>query len=261
MLKIRIIPCMLFNGIGLVKTIGFSQQRNLGNAVQAARVYNNRNDDELFFIDITATKERRGPMYDVISDIVQECFMPLTIGGGIHSLDDISQLLRIGADKVSLNSEPLRNPDFVNEAAKKFGSQCIVISIDAKKINNEHFVFLDRGSVKTVRTVLEWSRDVEARGAGEILLTSIDKDGTMSGYDVDLIRSVASEVSIPVIACGGAGKIQDVIDVVKKGNASAASLSSMLHYSGHTSNSIKARMHELDIPVRNVSSDLLVNLP
>lgn len=260
MLKTRLIPCMLFNGIGLVKTISFSQLRNLGNAVQAARVYNNRNDDELFFIDITATQEKRHPMYEIISDIVQECFMPLTIGGGIHTVDDISQLLRIGADKVSINSEAVSNPDFVNTAARKFGSQCIVVSIDARKIGGEYHVFTNRGSQQTEVSAVSWAREVEVRGAGEILLTSIDNDGTMSGYDLDLIRSVTAEVSIPVIACGGAGQIQDIIDAVQIGNASAASLASMFHYAGHTSNSIKVRMLDAGIPVRNVTSDILVNL-
>ncbi len=241
---------MLFNGLNLVKTIEFDETRNLGNPIQTARVYNSRNVDELVFIDLKATEEKREPLYEVIEDVVKECFMPLTIGGGIHSLSDISRLLKIGADKISINSEAIKNPVFITRAAEKFGSQCIVVSMDAKKIGNEHYIFSNRGKVNTKKTAIQWSKEVEERGAGEIFLNSVDKDGTMSGYDLDLINKVVKSVSIPVIACGGAGKVQDIIDAVKIGGADAVSLASMFHYSGHTANSIKERMDTAGIPVR-----------
>ena len=239
MLKTRVIPCMLSNGLHLIKTIKFDTIRNLGNPTQMARVYNSRNVDELIFIDIKASEENRSPNLELIAEIAKECFMPLTIGGGIHSIKDIENLLKIGADKISINSEPLDNPGFINQAAKKFGSQCIVISIDAKKLGKEHYTFKNRGQTNTKKSVVQWAKETEKLGAGEILLTSIDKDGTMEGYDLELIKKVTSAVSIPVIACGGAGKVQDIIDVIKISRADAVSLASMFHYSGHTSNSIK----------------------
>lgn len=241
---------MLFNGSHLIKTIGFDEARNLGNAVQTARVYNSRNVDELIFIDLKATEEKRPPAFDTIKEIAAECFMPLTIGGGIHSVEDIYKLLKIGADKVCVNSEALNNPGFVTEAAKKFGSQCVVVSIDAKLIGKDHYVFRNRGSENTKIKVVDWTKKVGKLGAGEIFLTSIDQDGVMEGYDLELIKKVSSVVSIPVIACGGAGKVQDIVDAVKVGGADAVSLASMFHYSGHTANSIKERMKNAKIPVR-----------
>lgn len=254
-LKTRIIPCMLFNGFNLIKTIEFNNIRNLGNPVQMAKVYNSRNVDELIFIDIKASEEKRTPSLEIIKDIAKECFMPLTIGGGIHSIEDIGNLLKIGADKISINNEALDNPTFISQAAERFGSQCIIISIDAKKIGKEHYVFKNRGQINTKKKSVEWAKEVQKLGAGEIFLTSIDKDGTMSGYDLELIKKVASAVSIPVIACGGAGKVQDIIDAIKKGGANAISLASMFHYSGHTANSIKDRMNNAKIPVRIMSHE------
>jgi len=213
-------------------------------------VYNSRNVDELIFIDLSATEENRSPDFDVISDIMQECFMPVTIGGGIHLLKDIEKLLKTGADKICINSVTTTNPEFITQAAKKFGSQCIVVSIDAKKIGNEHYVFKNRGTKNTKKLVTLWAKEVEKLGAGEILVNSVDKDGTMTGYDLVLIKKVSSAVSIPVIACGGAGKVQDIIDAVKIGGADAVSLASMFHYSGHTANSIKERMAKAGISVR-----------
>lgn len=250
MLKTRVIPCMLSNGLHLIKTIKFDNIRNLGNPVQMARVYNSRNVDELIFIDMKASEEKRSPNLELISEISKECFMPLTIGGGIHSIKDIENLLKIGADKISINSEAIDNPEFITQAATKFGSQCIVISIDAKKLGKEHYVFKNRGKINTKKLAVQWALEIEKLGAGEILLTSIDKDGTMEGYDLDLIKKVASSVSIPVIACGGAGKVQDIIDAVKIGKADAVSFASMFHYSGHTASSIKKRMKNDRIPVR-----------
>ena len=250
MLKTRIIPCMLFNGLNLIKTIRFDTIRNLGNPVQMARVYNSRNVDELIFIDMKATQEKRSPALEIIKEIAKECFMPLTIGGGIHSMKDIENLLKIGADKISINSEAIENSTFISQAAKKLGSQCVVISIDAKKIGKEYFVFKNRGLINTKKTAVEWAKEVERLGAGEIFLTSIDQDGAMTGYDSELIKKVSSAVSIPVIASGGAGKVQDIIDAIKIGGADAVSLASMFHYSGHTANSIKERMVKAKISVR-----------
>ncbi|MDO8584836.1 MAG: imidazole glycerol phosphate synthase cyclase subunit [bacterium] len=252
MLKTRVIPCMLFNGINLVKTIKFDGLRNLGNPIQMARVYNSRNVDELIFIDLKATEEHRPPAFEIVQGIAKECFMPLTIGGGIHSLDDIGMLLKIGADKIAVNSEALQNPEFVALAARTFGSQCVVLSMDAKKVGNDYVVFKNRGLENSGISAVHWAREMECRGAGEILLTSIDKDGTMEGYDLDLIKAVAGAVSVPVIASGGAGKVQDIIDAVLVGHADAVSLASMFHYSGHTANSIKQRMWDAGIPVRMV---------
>lgn len=249
MLKTRLIPCMLFSGMSLVKTIQFGQLRNLGNPIQTAKVYNARNVDELIFIDLLASEEGREPLYDVIREIVPECFMPLTIGGGIHTVDQVSRLLSIGADKVSLQSEAIKNPDFINQVSRTFGDQCVVVSIDAKFLDGEYRVFTRRAKENTGMTAVAWAREAEQRGAGELLLTSIDRDGTMTGFDVALIQKVTSAVSIPVIACGGAGKVQDVLDAVHAG-ASAVALASMFHYSGHTSNSIKQRMRQAGIPVR-----------
>lgn len=241
---------MLFNGLNLVKTIQFNQMRNLGNPVQMAKVYNSRNVDELIFIDLKASEEKRSPSFEVVHTIIKECFMPLAIGGGIHSIEDIHKLLAIGADKICINSEAVNNPTFINEAAQKFGSQCVVVSLDAKLIGGEYYVFTERGLKNTGKTVSEWAKNVERQGAGELFLNSIDRDGTMEGYDTRLIKEVRSSVSIPVIACGGAGKVQDIIDAVSIGGADAVSLASMFHYSGHTSNSIKERMRAAGIPVR-----------
>lgn len=256
MLKKRIIPCMLYNGLSLVKTIQFGPMRNLGNPIQMARVYNQRNVDELIFIDLKATEEKRPPLYSVIADVIQECFMPLTVGGGIHSLDDISKLLAIGADKISINSEALKNPGFITQAAHSFGSQCVVVSIDARKIGDKHMVFKNHGTENTGLEASAWAKKVEELGAGEIFLTSIDNDGKMQGYDLELVKKVAGAVSIPVIASGGAGKAQDIIDAAKAG-ADAVALASMFHYSGHTANSIKERMSEAGLPVRIIRKEVI----
>ncbi|OGY45518.1 MAG: imidazole glycerol phosphate synthase subunit HisF [Candidatus Buchananbacteria bacterium RIFCSPHIGHO2_01_FULL_44_11] len=250
MLKVRVIPCMLFNGFNLVKTIQFNQLRNLGSPIQMARVYNSRNVDELIFLDLMATVENRPPAFAVIKDIIEECFMPLTVGGGIHSLEDVDQLMKIGADKISINSEALKNPSIIGQIVKKYGSQVLVIAIDAKLIDGQYFVFRDRGRQNTGKKVVDWIKEVETLGAGEIFLNSIDRDGMMSGYDIDLINQAVQVSSIPIIACGGAGKVQDIIDAVIKGQANAVSLASMFHYSGHTANSIKERMAQAGIPVR-----------
>ena len=250
MLKTRVIPCMLFNGSFLIKTIQFSKPRTLGNPIQFARVYNNRNVDELIFLDVAATQENREPAFDTIFDIIKECFMPLTIGGGVRTIDHVDTLFKIGAYKVAVNTEALRNPKFITEIALKYGSQSIVLAIDAKYVNNDYYVFTKRGEKNTEKKAMDWARAGEKLGAGEIFINSIDNDGMMEGYNLNLIQLISRGVSVPVIACGGAGKVQDIIDAVKIGNADAVSLASMFHYSGHTVNSIKERMAKSGIAVR-----------
>jgi cyclase len=241
---------MLFNGLQVIKTIRFSSERNLGPAAQFARVYNARNVDELIFIDLNATAQKREPDYDTILEVFNECFMPLTIGGGIHSIEHVERLMKIGADKVCVQSEALLRPEFITEIAKTYGSQAAVVSIDAKKINGDYYVFKNRGKENTGILVTEWVKKIEKFGAGEIFLNSIDTDGMLQGYDIELIKKVTSIATIPVIACGGAGKVQDIIDAVTTGGSNAAALASMFHYSGHTPNSIKERMDKVGIPVR-----------
>lgn len=250
MLKTRIIPCMLYNGSFIFKTIQFMHPRTLGNPIQFARVYNNRNVDELIFLDATATHEKREPLFDVISDIAQECFMPLTVGGGIRNMNHVDTLFKIGADKVSVNTEAVRNPKFIEVIAKKYGSQSIVLAMDVKLINNEYWVFIERGKKNTGKKATDWAMMAEKLGAGELFINSINHDGMMDGYDCNLIQKISRCVTIPIIACGGAGKVQDIVDAVKIGGANAVSLASMFHYSGHTSSSIKERMAKNGIAVR-----------
>lgn len=254
MLKTRVIPCMLFNGFHLVKTVQFSRMRNLGNPIQTARVYNSRNVDELVFIDITASEEKRAPVFNLIVDIFNECFMPLAVGGGIHQMEHVDRLMRIGADKVIVNSEAINNPAFITKIAAKYGSQSVVISIDVKYENDEHFVFYNRAEKNTGLKVVDWARQVEKLAAGEIFLNSIDKDGTMRGYDIALIKKVVSAVSLPVIACGGAGTIQHVVDAVLQGKADAVSLASLFHFTGDTPNQVKAGLSRVRVPVRLVAN-------
>ena len=254
MLKTRIIPCLLFNGFCLVKTIQFGRERTLGNPIQFARVYNSRNVDELIFIDITASQEKRDPVFHLIADIFNECFMPLAVGGGIHTMEHVDRLMRIGADKVIINSEAINNPAFITKIAGKYGSQSVVIAIDVKYDHNEHFVFYNRAEKNTGLKVVDWARQIEALGAGEIFLNSIDKDGTMRGYDLELIKKVVQAVSLPVIACGGAGTIQHVVDAVQKGKADAVSLASLFHFTGETPNRVKEALDRSGVPVRLVTN-------
>lgn len=245
---------MLYNGIHIVKTVKFGEMRTLGNPVQYAKVYDSRNVDELIFIDLAATEENRKIDLELIRNLMLECFMPVTIGGGIKTIQNITDLLKTGADKICVNTAAIENPGFITQAAKVFGSQCIVVSIDAKKIGKEHYVFKNRGRENTKIKAADWAKKMEEAGAGEIFLTSINQDGVMKGYDLDLIKKVKSSVSIPVIACGGAGKRQDIIDAVKIGGADAVSLASMFHYTGHTANSIKEKMAKAGIKVRFIKT-------
>ena len=250
MLKKRLIPIVLFNDFSLVKTIQFGETRILGNPVQTVRVYNAREVDELVFLDIGAPREHKLISFQLVSEISEECFMPLTVGGGISSVEQMRKLLQIGADKISINTFAFKNPQLITAAAQKFGSQAIVVSVDAKKVNNSYEVFIEGGTQPTRVDLVDWIKKIENCGAGEILLNSIDRDGKMTGYDIDLIKITTGTVSIPVISAGGAGKPQDFVTAIIDGKSDAVAAASIFHYTQHTPKSIKAFMSNEGIPVR-----------
>ena len=251
MLKVRIIPTLLWKNYGLVKGVGFDSWRRVGPVLPAIKVYNSRDVDELILVDITASQDSNEPDYDSIADFFEECAVPLTIGGGITNLEQIVRLLHSGADKVSINTSAYTNVSLIQDAAKRFGSQCVVTSIDAKKIDDETYTcFSYSGTEDEQKFPVEWAKNLEARGAGEILLTSIDRDGTLNGYDLKLIESVVNAVDIPVIASGGAGNYQHMIDAVSKAGASAVAAASIFHFTELTPAGAKAAMQESGIPVR-----------
>jgi len=229
----RIIPVLLLRGKGLVKTIKFKNPRYIGDPINAVRIFNNLKADELAFLDITASSEGRSISADIVQAIGDEAYMPFAVGGGIDSVDKIEQVLKAGAEKVIINTQAVLNPGLVNESAKIFGSQSIVVSIDVKKsLLGKYEVWIRDGSINSQKNPIIWARDVEALGAGEILLNSIDLDGTFKGYDVSLIQSIASSVKIPVVACGGAGQMQDLGSAYFKGNAHALAAGSIFVYHG-----------------------------
>lgn len=252
MLKTRVIPLVLLkDGEIVVKSVQFEWLRPVGHPVNSVRVYNARNVDELIFLDISATRMNRGPLLSIISEILDECFMPLTVGGGIKTLSDIQALLNIGADKVAINTEAVHNPRFIKEAASRFGNQCLVISIDVKKHESGKYeVFTHGGSHPTGHDPAEWAKIMQHHGAGEILINSIDRDGTEEGYDIPLIRSVSQSVNIPLIAAGGAGKLEDFVSAVKDGHASAVAASSIYLFTDVTPNMVKQYMKEAGINTR-----------
>lgn len=249
-LKVRIIPTILFMKGIAVKSKQFANHRNVGSYMNALRVYNLRDVDELAFLDIMASSEKRVMPSYVVREIAEECRMPLTIGGGIKSIEDIKKLFNASADKVSLNSAAVENPELIRESAKVFGSANIIVSIDAKKVGNEYVVFTHGGKIDSGLRVVEWAKRVCELGAGEILLNSIDKDGTMTGYDLELIKLVTDNVSVPVIASGGAGKPEDFVEAVLKGGASAVSAASIFHFTQHTPLEVKEVMEKAGIAVR-----------
>ncbi|RLE42911.1 imidazole glycerol phosphate synthase subunit HisF [Candidatus Woesearchaeota archaeon] len=233
MLKIRVIPCLLLKGLGLVKTVQFKNPRYIGDPINAVRIFNEKEADELIFLDITASEERRVISLELVSKIAEECFMPFCVGGGIRTLEDIKQLLGAGAEKVAINTFAIEHPGFIKKASTMFGAQSIVVSIDAKRRKDGSYeVYTCGGKNPTGLDPLEVALRVEKNGAGEILLNSIDKDGTMEGYDIELIKSVARKLNIPVIACGGAGKLEHFYDAVKNGGASAVAAGSLFVYHG-----------------------------
>lgn len=251
MLKIRIIPCLLLKDLKLVKSIQFDRHRNIGSYIAAVRVFDAREVDELVFLDISATPEHRPISLEIVRTVAEDCFMPFGAGGGIRTVGDIRQLLKIGADKVIINTEAVRNPQFIAEAAKIFGCQAIVVSIDAKlTARGRYEIFVRGGKESTGLDAVEWAKRSEELGAGELLITSIDKDGTMEGYDINLIRSVSDMIRIPVIASGGAGKLQDFVDAVKLGGASAVAAASIFQYTQTTPLMIKQYMQQHGIAVR-----------
>jgi len=250
MLAKRIIPCLDVNAGRVVKGVNFVGLRDAGDPVEVARIYDREGADELCFLDITASHEQRGIILDVVARTADEIFMPLTVGGGINRLDDIRNLLRAGADKVSINTGAVARPEFVREAAEKFGSQCIVVAIDAKRKGNGWEVFTHGGRKATGIDACEWAERMALYGAGEILLTSMDRDGTKIGYDLELTRAVVERVGIPVIASGGAGSLAHLADGLTAGGASAALVASLFHYGEHTVREAKEHCARRGVAVR-----------
>ncbi len=251
MLKLRVMPTLLYKGLGLVKGIGFDSWRRVGSAMQAVKVYNMREVDELVFLDIAATGEGRRPDFALIDELADECFMPLTVGGGIRTAEDVRELLRVGADKVSVNTAAVANPGLIREIAGRFGSQCVVASIDARRrADGTYEVYTHSGTVAAGRDPADVAREAEANGAGEILVTSIERDGTMSGYDLELTRRVSASVAIPVIASGGAGCYEDMARAIVEGKASAVAAASIFHFTQQTPLEAKRCLREKGLAVR-----------
>ncbi|PYT34177.1 MAG: imidazole glycerol phosphate synthase subunit HisF [Acidobacteria bacterium] len=233
MLRTRVIPCLLLKSRGLVKTVKFKDPTYVGDPINAVRIFNDKEVDELLFLDITASVEGRRPPFNVISEIASECFMPLGYGGGIRSLEDIRTLFFSGVEKACINSYAVENPAFVKSASDTFGSSSIVVSIDVKRnLFGKNVVYTDSGRRNTGLDPIEYAKQVEEMGAGEIFLNSIDRDGTMRGYDIELVRKLSDAVTIPVVACGGAGKLKDIYEVLDKGGASGAAAGSLFVFHG-----------------------------
>lgn len=252
MLKVRVMPTLLWKNLGLVKGVGFDSWRRIGTVLPAIKVYNARGVDELVVLDISATGEGRNPDYDSIREWSSECFVPLTVGGGVRDLDIIRNLLHVGADKVCINSAAFDRPELIREASRSFGSQCIVVSIDARRNNDGTYgCFSHCGTQPTGWKVEAWAKKVEDLGAGEILLTSIERDGTMQGYDLALIKLVTSQVRIPVIASGGAGNYHHMFQAIEEGKASAVAAASIYHFTQQTPQEAKLYLAGKGIPVRN----------
>jgi len=252
MLSKRIIPCLDVTDGRVVKGIKFQELRDAGDPVETAKAYEKQGADELVFLDITASSDNRNIMHDVVERTASECFMPLTVGGGLRSVDDITAMLHSGADKVSLNTSALQNPDLVNQSAERFGTSCIVVAIDAKRdpsINGWR-VFTHGGRNPTEWNVVDWAKEVVKRGAGEILLTSMDEDGMKSGYDNELNRAISEAVQVPVIASGGAGTLDHLVDAIKIGKADAVLAASIFHFGTYTIREVKEHMAAAGIPVR-----------
>jgi cyclase len=249
MLKNRIIPCLDVKNGRVVKGINFVDLKDAGDPVEQAKIYSDGGADEICFLDITASNENRDTIYDVVKETSKKCFVPLTVGGGVRSVDDINKLLNCGADKVSINTAAVQNPSVVKESSKKFGSQCIVVAIDAKKKGDTWEIFTHGGRKETGINAIEFALKMEKRGAGELLVTSMDKDGTQSGYDIELMKTISESVNIPVIASGGVGTLDHLVDGIKSG-ASAVLAASIFHYGTYSVNEAKQYLASKDIPVR-----------
>ncbi len=254
MLKVRIIPCLDVKDGRVVKGVQFVDLRDAGDPVEQARVYDAAGADELTFLDITASHENRDTILDVVARTAEQCFMPLTVGGGVRSIEDIRRLLLAGADKVSINSAAVARPAFVREAAEKYGDQCIVVAIDARQsAPGKWQVFTHGGRNNTGLDAVEWAERMTDHGAGEILLTSMDRDGTKSGFDLDLTRAVSDAVSVPVVASGGVGTLDHLVDGVQKGGASAVLAASIFHFGEFTIAEAKERLAQAGVAVRQMS--------
>ena len=251
MLKNRIIPCLDVSNGRVVKGINFIDLKDAGDPVEQAEYYDKCGADEICFLDITATHENRKTIIDIVSKTAEKCFVPLTVGGGINSIQNIRDLLTAGADKVSVNSAAVKDINFIKEASKQFGSQCMVVAVDAKKVSeNKWEIFTHGGRNKTGIDAIDFAIKAEKNGAGEILLTSMDKDGTKTGYDLDLLKSVTNQLSIPVIASGGVGNLDHLYEGIKNGGASAVLAASIFHYGEFTIQQAKEYLASKDVPVR-----------
>jgi len=250
MLKIRIIPCLDVKNGRVVKGVNFVNLVDAGDPVEAAQAYDEAGADELWFLDITASHENRSILLDVVKRTAEKCFMPLTVGGGVRTNEDIKMLLDSGADKVSINTSAITNPNFIKEASEAFGSQCIVVAIDAKRNNDGWQIFTHGGREPTGLDPIDFAKKAEFLGAGEILLTSMDRDGTKKGYDTDLLNKITKTLEIPVIASGGVGNIDHLIDGIKEGGASAVLAASIFHFGEITIKEVKDKLSEEGLSVR-----------
>jgi cyclase len=247
----RIIPCLDVDGGRVVKGVRFVNLVDAGNPVEQAKFYDAEGADELVFLDITASSDGRKIMREVAARTADEVFIPFTVGGGLRTIEDIREILKVGADKVTLNTAALEHPDLIQEASEQFGSQCVVMAIDAKRIGQGHWeVYSHGGRNPTGRDALEWAQKVQALGAGEILLTSMDCDGTKKGYDIELTRTISQALSIPVIASGGAGNLEHLYEVLDEGKADAVLAASIFHFREHTIRETKEYLQSRGIPVR-----------
>ncbi len=251
MLKVRIIPTLLWKGLGLVKGVGFDSWRRVGPVLPAIKVYNVRDVDELVLLNIEANHDAQAPDYESVSDFADACFVPFTVGGGVRDTSQMQQLLRAGADKVSINTAAYDNPGLINEAARRFGAQCVVASIDVRADGAGWRCYSHSGTRDTGRNVVAWAEELVARGAGEILLTSIDRDGTMLGYDLALIAQVAQAVNVPVVASGGAGNYEHMRQAIQEAGASAVAAASMFHFTEQTPAQAKKALAAAGIAVRS----------
>ena len=251
MLKTRLIPCLDIKNGRVVKGVNFVNLIDAGDPVEIAKIYNDQGADELCFLDISASIENRSTILELAKKTAQACFMPLTIGGGVRSIEDVNNLLASGADKVSFNSSAVNNPDLISMSANKFGNQCIVVAIDAKKEEDDKwYIYTHGGSRKTNIEATKFALEMEKKGAGEILLTSMDNDGTKKGYDIEITRQISNLLSIPVIASGGVGELKHLVSGVKKGGASAVLAASIFHFGKHTIQEAKEFMIKHGIPMR-----------
>ena len=250
MLKNRIIPCLDVKNGRVVKGINFVDLQDAGDPVEQAKIYSDGGADEICFLDITASNENRDTIYEVVKQTSKKCFVPLTVGGGVRSVADINKLLKFGADKVSINTAAVQDSNVVLESSKKFGSQCIVVAIDAKKNGNKWDVYTHGGRNNSGLDALEFAKKMEDNGAGELLVTSMDRDGTQIGYDIELMKQISSIVNIPLIASGGVGNLDHLAEGIKEGNASAVLAASIFHYGKHSVIEAKEYLNSKGIPVR-----------